>query len=165
MLAEASAELLPPLARLILAYAAAIVGIGAAGKVLWAWWTQVRHGLGQIQTIVKELTPNGGNSVKDKVNQAAADSKAALELTIELRKQQARDRREIRRLKKQLAEHAATMGQEKDWLARCIAHFIRGDLHDSRLIREIEQYLSPGELDDFRASQARNRSSGSPEHP
>ena len=146
---------MPYWVQVIVGVAGVIIAVGGASKVLHAWGKTLKHAVANIQAIAKELTPNGGGSVKDKVNQAAADSNDALALTRTQGKRQLRHIRRLKRVEQTLATQGKTTTELENWLARCIAHFVKGDLSDSRLMREVEKYLSPGELDEFRAEGRR----------
>lgn len=121
------------------------LSVGAAAWV--SIWKSLNPGH-WAKVILKELTPNSGGSVKDKVNQAAVDSKMALDYSVLLDRRtksiSARQRKHIKDMKA-VKEEISKMktdhqGYEKR-LARFIVHEGRRDLGVSLLVKEEERRL------------------------
>lgn len=87
-----------------------------------------------LSKIAAELSTNGGESIKDKVNQAAADSRLAITLIEEVKAKQA----QIESKQNQETDELTDL-QKK--FARFVVHEAKGDLHKAMLLRESEAWL------------------------
>lgn len=107
---------------------------------------------GILERVARELQPNGGNTLKDKVNAAAKDSKDTLELVQDLEgrinsheKKFASHGRAMKSIKKSVLSMASRIDKhEKDMetmFARFVSHAGRNTLNASSLLAQEEALL------------------------
>lgn len=141
---------LPPILRDLIWF-----GMGVAALV--SIWDKL-SGKAWVRLIMKELTKNGGNSVKDQVIAAAKDSKEALELSNKMnRKIQGISSRQkshiitVDRGMREIKDEQALIKKEQldadKKLARFIVHEANGSLTTARLVQEERELLEKMERD------------------
>jgi hypothetical protein len=125
----------------------AAVGLAAMGTI----W-KVIQGHEILKIVLKELTTNSGSSMKDKLDQAAKDSKEALDVSREalevckrLDPKVTAIVRHQRMMDQELSGVREGLSQVKTTIARQIIHTVHNDMHTSELLKEEQRILEEEE--------------------